>query len=130
MGIGAHDLDDAGAVTAPTDALVLALGSADSTTWAQGLPIHPVNVPFHPAVALMNGVDPVRIHIEGTTYRLGGLPIGTAPTATPSGSRGTATLDLDDAGNGGSVTNPPDGSYFILGQAVYIRAILSSSPAW
>lgn len=128
MGIGAYTLDDAGSVTAPTDALGVVLGSADSTLWAHGLPIKSIDVPFHPAVVLMNGVDPVRIHIEGATYRLGGIPVKAAITATPSGTQATALLDL-----GTSSYNPSDGDQLFFGnavQSVVFKAILSASPVF
>ncbi|MCP5065895.1 MAG: hypothetical protein GY946_04950 [bacterium] len=101
MGVVVTPIPELGAVTEP-DAFALTLPTADSTEFHIGAPISTCRIPGGNGVLMVNGIDPMRHVAEDTMYGTSLLAPSAAPTATPSGTQATATLDLDDDGAGGS----------------------------
>ncbi len=104
MGIGdiLSQIDTAGSVTAPAK-YPLTLGSVEAERLFDAIPCHAASIPGLHALAITNGIDPMRIVVKDDFLRLGLLPPGSAMTATPNGAvQASATLDLDADGAGGS----------------------------
>lgn len=108
MAILVHPVATAGSVTQPTTTFRAILPSAGSERWHGGAPISTCRLPFQQGIAQSDGVSPLRSTYDDTHYDVSLLAPSTAPTATPTGARATATLDLDVSSDG--VYTPANGT--------------------
>ena len=110
MAIGAITPDAAGAVTAPSPAILLTAPSALSTTSRRFGLASWMAYPGRPGVIWSTGLDPMRHVLTGGVLRTGLLAPEVKPT-TASGATASTRLDTD---NGGAYTIV-DGDYITLG---------------
>lgn len=100
MAILVHPVATAGSVTQPTTTFRALLPSAGSERWHGGAPISTCRLPFRQGIASTDGLGPVRVAYDDTISDVSILAPSAAPTATPSGARATAVLDLDVSSDG------------------------------
>lgn len=132
MGIGAITLDAAGSVTEPTR-FPLDLPSAESMKGIGYGLYSSIGIPRGRGLLFANGMDPLRKAIDDTPLRCGLLAPPDALAVSSGGDQATATLDLDDAGNGASIYHPAANDVLWLGnlassQIVFV-ANLSDTPS-
>lgn len=100
-------LDTAGSVTAPSTAGMTLTATLAPQLFSDYAPVSFARMPGLGGPVFVNGIDPLHHYINTVVYRTGILAPRAACTATPTGTRATATLDLDVSVNG--AYNPAEG---------------------
>ena len=111
MGIGAITVDPATVVAAPSS-LLLTLPTQDDYRATNHGPLTTVTLETLRGLLWGNGQDQLR-HIVTNVLKTGILAPEDAPTATPTGARATATLNLDVSVDG--AYNPVNGDAIYIG---------------
>ena len=129
MGIGAITPTAFGAVTNPTPFNLVLPAAVSKVARDHGL-LSVIGTPRSRGSIIANGMDPVRSIHEDAVYRLGLLAPKSAITATPTGVRATATLDIDVTGGGASPYTIANGDQIYVGMLITFKTTLTTNPFW
>lgn len=132
MGIGAITFEALASITAPA-AFPFELPSAESGDYLDTGPVSSIRLPgARRGFMFAGGWDALKHVLTDDVLRTGLLAPDSALTATPSGARATATMDLD-ADSNATAFHPTDGLTFQLGtsnlgtQTITVVAALTPS---
>lgn len=130
MAVVVHPVSTAGAITAPTSTLKVLLGSAHGERFHGGLPVNTARLPHRSGILMADGISPIYSAYDDDMIRVSLLAPENAPTATPTGTQATATLDLDVSSDG--VYTPADGETIYCGYSFvkFVTTLSTTSDAF
>ena len=118
-------LDSAGAVTSPSSAGISLTATLAPQLFSDYAPVSFARMPGLGGPVFANGIDPLHHFINTVIYRTGILAPRDALTATPTGTRATATLNLDVSTDG--AYNPAEGETIDINGTITFTASASFS---
>ena len=107
MSLGNPVVNTVGALTAPSSAVTLTLGTALSTLIRETGLYTAIPIPSTRSVFISHGIEAMRHVLNGAHYRIGILAPQAAQTVAPTGTRASSVLTI--------TTNPNDGDRIQLG---------------
>ena len=116
-------LDAAGAVTSPSSAGITLTATLAPQLFSDYAPVSFARMPGLGGPVFANGIDPLHHFINTVVYRTGILAPRDACTATPTGTRATATLNLDVSTDG--AYNPSEGETIDINGTITFTASAS-----